>query len=209
MIIHGSGGFFSSGADLTIVKATMSDPAGGRKMNILMQDNLNRFQNLPFITVAVIEGKALGGGAEVSTACDFRVMTPSAEIGFVQVRMGITAGFGGGCRLVSILGPTKALELLASGRRLSAKECFDIGLVSHILSDCNERDSDDVLSKTREWMQQFLCSSNEPLQAAKKLVNAAKWFPLAEALKVEEDVFSSVWAGPAHQKAMSANVKHK
>lgn len=92
VIVRGCDGFFSSGGDLTTVSAIINDPDGGRRMNLLMQNNFLRLQRLPLITLALVEGKAIGGGAETTTACDFRMMTPSAEIGFVHVRMGITAG---------------------------------------------------------------------------------------------------------------------
>ena len=81
----------------------------------LMQHNLARLQSLPLITVAYVEGMALGGGAELMTACDYRLARENAKIGFVQVRIGITAVWGGGARLVQLIGYNKALNLLATG----------------------------------------------------------------------------------------------
>ena len=81
----------------------------------LMQHNLARLQSLPLITVAYVEGMALGGGAELMTACDYRLARENAKIGFVQVRIGITTVWGGGARLVQLIGYNKALNLLATG----------------------------------------------------------------------------------------------
>ena len=208
VILHGKGGFFCSGGDLTTVKE-IDTHAGGRQMGIIMQNNMERFQNLPLITVAVVEGKAIGGGAELTTACDFRLMTPSAEIGFVHIRLGIAAGWGGGSRLVQLIGPTKALELMASGKRLSSKECVSCGLANDVLEDCIETDTDDVLQKARTWLKPYISGAPEALRAVKMIVNAAKWLPLDQALKKELEYFSSVWGGAAHKTAMTQNVKHK
>ena len=205
VLLHGKGGFFSSGADLNTVRQIF-DEDGGRRMNILMQDNLKRLERLPLLTVAVVEGKAIGGGAEMSTACDFRLMTASSEIGFVQIRMGITAGWGGGTRLVRILGPVKGLQLLAGGRRLSAQHCLSLGLVDHVLPDAA---TGDVLQAAREWLAQFTCFESQPLQACKQIVTAAKCQSFDQALDQERDVFAATWGGPAHRQAMQQNIKHK
>lgn len=205
VLLHGKGGFFSSGADLNTVRHIF-DEDGGRRMNTLMQDNLKRFERLPFITVAVVEGKAIGGGAEICTACDFRLMTDDSEIGFVQIRMGITAGWGGGSRLVRLIGPTKALHLLTGGRRLSAQECLSLGLVDHILHPAA---TTAVLQAAQDWLSQFTCFESQPLQACKQIVTAAKVNPLDLALEREKEVFAATWGGPAHRRAMQLNIKHK
>lgn len=175
-------------------------------MNTLMQDNLKRLERLPLITVAVVEGKAIGGGAEMCTACDFRLMTSGSEIGFVQIRMGITAGWGGGSRLVRLIGPTKALHLLIGGRRLSAQECLSLSLVDHVLP---AGDTTTVLQAARDWLSQYTCFESQPLQACKQIVTAAKCHPLDVALEREKEVFAATWGGPAHRRAMSQNIKHK
>lgn len=175
-------------------------------MNILMQDNMRRLERLPLISAAVVEGKAIGGGAEITTACDFRLMTSESEIGFVQIKMGISAGWGGGSRLVQLIGPAKALQLLAGGRRMSASDCLSIGLVDHILPHA---DSQSVLQSARDWLSQFTCSETQPLRACKQIVTSAKLLPLDQALESEKEVFAATWGGPAHRRAMQLNIKHK
>ena len=110
-MLYGENGFFSSGGDLNTVRQ-IGNQEGGHKMITLMQHNLDRLQSLPLITVAYIEGMALGGGAELMTACDYRISRPNAVIGFVQVRIGITTVWGGGARLVQLIGYNKSLNLL-------------------------------------------------------------------------------------------------
>lgn len=208
LIVYGANGFFSSGGDLNTVRH-IDNSEGGRRMAILMHSNCSRIQRLPMISVALVQGKALGGGAEFTTCCDFRVMTPSAEIGFVHIRLGVTMGWGGGARLCHILGTTKALEVVMSGRRVDAEEALRIGLANHILTDCNEDNYAQVLSRAKEWVSQYTKYPIETLHAIKNIVTAARWLPLQEALQKEVELFASVWGGPAHQDALSKNIKHR
>jgi ethylmalonyl-CoA/methylmalonyl-CoA decarboxylase len=92
VILQGAEGWFCAGMDLSFAVDEMMTPAAGRKMCLLMTDTLNRLHNCNLISVAVIEGGALGGGAETSTACDFRVIEQSAFVHFVHPRMGVTPG---------------------------------------------------------------------------------------------------------------------
>lgn len=97
VILHSVGETFCSGGDLNTVKK-ISNPDDGYRMSTLMHDTLTRLHQLPLVSVALIQGKALGGGAELATACDFRLFTNKGEIGFVQGRMGVVTGWGGATR---------------------------------------------------------------------------------------------------------------
>lgn len=179
-------------------------------MAIIMHENFARIQSLPLLSVALVQGKALGGGAELTTSCDFRVMTDDAEIGFVHIKLGVTSGWGGGSRLVQILGPCKALDVMMSGRLIKANEALDLGLVQHVISDYDRNDvNNSVLTKCKEWLNRYTKHNTETMRAIKGIVNAARWLPIEEALKKEVDFFASVWGGPAHQRALANNIKHK
>lgn len=130
-----------------------------------MHSNLTRLQSLPLLTVAAITGQALGGGAEIITALDIRVMTRSAKLGFVQIRVGVSPGWGGGARLVHNLGYNKALDLMMSGRVLSAEEAFGLGLVSHIIDDSND---EQMLSQISSLLEHYFEYDKEILRQFKK-----------------------------------------
>lgn len=100
---------------------------------------MNRFKALPFLKVAAIEGYAIGGGAEIAMACDHLVMKSGAKMGFVHIRVGIITGWSGGSRLVHKCGPTAALDLMWSGRVLTADQCLSVGLIDKVLDD-SDRD---------------------------------------------------------------------
>lgn len=144
-------------------------------MATLMHSNCSRLQKLPLISVALIEGKAIGGGAELTTACDFRLMTPSAQIGFVHIRLGVTPGWGGGSRLVQLVGANKALDLMLSGRLLQHEEAVQIGLVNDVLTDCDGKSSDAVLSAARGWLEKYTKFSTDAIRAIKGIVTGARF----------------------------------
>jgi len=108
--------------------------------------------------VAAIEGQALGGGAEILTACDMRLMTKSAKIGFVNILMGVSTGWSGGTRLTHLLGYTNALDLLASGRVVSAEEALQLGLVNHVFDGITS--TDQFIEDTIRWLKEYIiCDS--------------------------------------------------
>jgi hypothetical protein len=104
VVLRGTGGWFCAGADLRVAKEELSSRQGGSAMGAVMVDTLTRFRRLPIVSVAVVEGGAYGGGAELTTSCDFRILADNAVIQFVQSRLGVSPGWGGGARLYKIVG---------------------------------------------------------------------------------------------------------
>jgi len=94
------------------------------------------YSSLEFLSkpvVAAIDGAALGGGAELALACDLRVMSRQARIGFPEVKLGVFPGSGGLFRLPRIVGPGSALELMYLGESIGAEEALGMGLVNHVV----------------------------------------------------------------------------
>ena len=134
VILRGANGIFCSGADMDFVRhRAVFSQEGGRRMSLFMSTTLAALRALPLTSVALVEKAAIGGGAELAAATDFRVFTEDAIAQYVQATLSIIPGLGGLARLVALVGPTRALELLQSGRRLSAREGLQIGYVQHII----------------------------------------------------------------------------
>lgn len=174
----------------------------------MMHSNLTRLEQLPLVSVAMIEGKALGGGAEVITACDFRVAVPDAQIGFVHARLGVTPGFGGGTRLLRLLGRTAALDLMLSARLIDAAQAKNLGLVQHIL-DVGLK-GEEALKATIEWYRNnYGVISSFASQGIKRIVaTGLRNIPTNQALEMEAKIFCSVWGSEEHKKALASNIKH-
>ncbi|KAJ7341914.1 hypothetical protein JRQ81_007786 [Phrynocephalus forsythii] len=161
---------------------------------------------LPLITVALIQGKALGGGAELTTACDFRLMTPESEIRFVHKKMGLVPGWGGAARLVQILGSSLALKLLSGATRVDPESALHMGLIETVLPSSSEADS---LEAACTWLEHYTQGPAEVLQAIKRVISGGRDLPLEAALRTEKDTFGTVWGGPANMQALAQRTKHK
>ena len=155
------------------------------------------------LSAALIRGVALGGGAEIATACDFRVMTDKARIGLVQTRMGVLTGWGGGTRLVRIVGKRNALKILSGAKVMDAQECIRTGLVDDIIPE-----SEGTLDLTKAWLQQYCSIDASLVHKVKRLVTYADEMDLENSLEKERDLFSKTWSGDLHRAAMNKNIKH-
>ncbi|MBI3029419.1 MAG: enoyl-CoA hydratase/isomerase family protein, partial [Candidatus Rokubacteria bacterium] len=131
VVVTGAGGDFVAGGDLKDF-LRLESPEAGKRMSQRTQSVLARLEALEVPVIAAIEGVALGGGAEVSLACDLRIASESASIAFKQVSLGIMVGWGGGQRLLRIVGRSRALRLLLTGATLTAREAAGIGLVDEV-----------------------------------------------------------------------------
>ncbi|XP_076189673.1 ethylmalonyl-CoA decarboxylase isoform X2 [Aptenodytes patagonicus] len=205
LIIHGAGNTFCSGSDLNAVKA-ISNSQDGMNMCMFMQNTLTRLMRLPLISVALVQGKAVGGGAELTTACDFRLMTPGSEIRFVHKHMGLVPGWGGAARLVRIVGSGAALRLLSGAAGVDPARALHLGLSEEMLSSSDETAA---LEEARAWLSQYTEGPANVIRAVKKVVTAGRELPVEAALRTEKDVFGTVWGGPANLQALVRRQRHK
>ncbi|NWX70603.1 ECHD1 decarboxylase, partial [Alca torda] len=208
LIIYGAGNTFCSGSDLNAVKAISNSQASedGMNMCMFMQNTLTRLMRLPLISVALVQGKAVGGGAELTTACDFRLMTPGSEIRFVHKHMGLVPGWGGAARLVRIVGSGAALRLLSGAARVDPETALRLGLSEETLASSDETGA---LEEAHAWLSQYTEGPASVIQAVKKVLTAGRELPLEAALRTEKDIFGTVWGGPANLQALVRRPKHK
>ncbi|NWH93623.1 ECHD1 decarboxylase, partial [Aegithalos caudatus] len=178
----------------------------GMNMCMFMQNTLTRLMRLPLISVALVQGKAYGGGAELTTACDFRLMTPGSEIRFVHKHMGLVPGWGGAARLVRIVGSAAALQLLAGAARVDPERARSLRLAEDTLPSS---DQGSALAEARAWLSQYTDGPDAVIRAVKKVVTAGRELPLEAALRTEKDIFGTVWGGPANLQALVRRPKHK
>ncbi|KAK9838117.1 hypothetical protein WJX81_002334 [Elliptochloris bilobata] len=126
-----SPGVFSAGADLK-ERATMTQVEAADFVTLL-RSSFSALEALPMPTVAVIDGFAIGGGAELALSCDLRVAGHGATFAFPETRLGIIPGAGGTQRLPRVVGRTRAKELVFTGRRIDASEAATYGLVDYVV----------------------------------------------------------------------------
>ena len=122
-------GAFCAGADLR-ERAAMT-PREAAAFVADLGSTFSSLASLPMPTIAAIDGVALGGGAELALACDLRVVGPGGALAFPEARLGIIPGAGGCARLPRLVGPARALDLIATCRRVGAEEAVEMGLAEY------------------------------------------------------------------------------
>ncbi|KAM9310159.1 ethylmalonyl-CoA decarboxylase [Pholidichthys leucotaenia] len=208
LIVRGAAETFCSGSDLNAVRA-IANPQDGMKMCMFMQNALTRLLRLPLISVAMVEGRALGGGAELTTACDFRLMSPGSMIQFVHKHMGLVPGWGGAARLVRTVGSQNALKLLAGAVTVDPELGLHIGLADGVLEAPQGAGEETLAQQAERWLSRYTKGPASVVQAVKKVVLSGRELPLSEALRTERDVFGTVWGGPANLQALASKSKHR
>ena len=122
---------FCAGADISyMVNIT---PIDAEKYASAAQSVLNKIERLEKPVIAAINGFALGGGCELALVCDIRICSSNAKIGQPEVTIGIPPGWGGTQRLLRIIGPAKAKEMIFTGKMINAEEAYSIGLVNDVI----------------------------------------------------------------------------
>jgi 3-hydroxypropionyl-coenzyme A dehydratase len=140
IIITGTGErSFCAGGDIRYVAKI--DPIEAERYATFMHGLLNKIENLEKPVIAAINGYALGGGCQLALACDIRIASSNAKIGQPEVTIGVPPGWGGTQRLLRIVGPAKAKELIYTGKMITAIEAEGIGLVNKVISMTSEEEN--------------------------------------------------------------------
>ncbi len=190
VLLRGDHGTFCSGGNLADVRAHLARPGVGRQMGTFMQATLHRLATSDAVVVGVLDGAAMGGGAELLAACDRVFAAPSARVGWVQARLAVSPGFGGGARLVARVGAARALEHLLGGP-VPASEA---GALVDALSV-------DPLAAARAWAEEVARLDPAAARGAVRIVRAARAIDPRVA-EVELEVFDALWGAPAHLAAL-------
>lgn len=187
---------FAAGGDLRDLEQVRTiDEA--RSLFDLGNGAFNAIRNFPVPVVAALNGMAIGGGAELSVACDLRIAAAHATIGFVQGRLNISTAWGGGSDLAAIVGPARALQLLAGSGVLGAADALAAGLVDAVAPEGEpfgafaERQIAAWLKQKPQVMRAFKC------QAAARKLGLAR--PAAD--QCDRELFAAAWCHEDHWAA--------
>jgi enoyl-CoA hydratase len=126
-------GFFAAGADIKHMHQLT--PAEFARYGAEMRATFDRIAALPIVTIAAIDGLALGGGLELALACTLRIASRRAKLGLPEIKLGLIPGAGGTQRLPRVIGRGRALDLLLTGRQMNADEAYAVGLLERLVED--------------------------------------------------------------------------
>lgn len=185
---------FCSGGDLMEL-SQYPTAEFAREFITLMGDALLQLERLPVPVIAAINGYALGGGGEIAMACDMRIVDADARMGFVQIRLALTPGWGAGQRLMRHVGYSKAMELLLEGRPIHAEELIHLDLANHITEPGK------ALDMAKHIARKCIEHDVQVIRGVKTILQAGLNHPYEEALMLERDVFPHLWESKAHLDA--------
>jgi enoyl-CoA hydratase len=186
---------FAAGGDLRELEAVRSE-ADTLAMSRRARAALERIRRFPVPVVAVLNGHALGGGAELAMACDLRIATAQTELGFLQAQLNVTTAWGGGIDLLAALGSARALQILLEARRIPAAEALQLGLLQRVctadqtLGDC-----------TASFIAPFLERPVQVLRAFKALALEQRRTLHEQLAGQEERGFTTTWIHADHWTA--------
>ncbi|MDX9872151.1 MAG: enoyl-CoA hydratase-related protein [Clostridia bacterium] len=155
-------------------------------------------ENSPKPVIAAINGYALGGGFEISLACDFRICSPNAKFGAPETKLGVICGLGGNVRLPRIVGKTKALEILMTGQMFDAQEAYRLNLVNRIAP------AGQLMEAVDELCANLLDKNTIVLDLIKKAVDYGMEIDLRSADQYEASLFGLVFSTEDKNEGMTA-----
>lgn len=174
VLVTGEGENTSAGAELS---SFFRDPFQFLEFGRKGERTFRKLSEIPKVTVALMKGYVLGGGLELSLACDIRLATEDAQVGFPEVGLGLVPGWGGTQRLARLIGASRALFYVLTTERMSGKQAAEMGLVNRIV-----KDEEEALKFASE-----LSDRVAPVAAAlaKRLINKAAEVPSDVGLEME------------------------
>jgi enoyl-CoA hydratase / 3-hydroxyacyl-CoA dehydrogenase len=184
---------FCAGAD--IKSFTQIDADGGRRLVDEMHGLLRDWERSRIVTIAAVNGPALGGGCELAMACDIRIAAESASFAQPEINLGIIPGFGGTQRLPRLVGPAKALEMNLTGQGISADEAYDFGLVNRVVPD------HELLDAALAWARLL---AGQPPVAIGLIKQTSDHGDLDDGIQAEKAAFAEAFGSADAREGISA-----
>lgn len=182
-VVWGGPRIFAAGADI----AGFGGPAEAKHFAHQFRAAYDKLAALPRLVVAAVTGYALGGGCELALACDLRVMAAEAKLGQPEILLGIIPGAGGTQRLTRLVGPSRAKDLILTGRHVDAEEALRIGMADRVVP------RDDVLDTAVALAAAFASGPLVAAGYAKRAIDAGLDGSLAAGLDLEQELFVEVF----------------
>lgn len=187
---------FVAGADI----ASMRDMSPGEAITFsrIGHQTMDRIVSMRAVTIAAINGYALGGGCELALACDMRIASTRCKMGIPEATLGVIPGFGGTQRLPRLVGLGRAIELLATGKAWGAQTCKEIGLVNHVV------EPEKLMDYCMGLAEQIVKNSAIAIDYGKQCMRAGVEMDLSKALELEQRVFALTFIETDQREGMSA-----
>ena len=201
IVVRGGPKIFSAGADIKAMAGF--GPEEIRPVVAALSDALDILEAIPKVSIAAINGYALGGGFELALAADLRYLAADGMVGQPEIRLGVIPGAGGTQRLTQLVGPGRARDLVYTGRRVGADEAIQLGLVERVMPP------EDVFATAVEDARSFANGPRAALAAAKAAIRAAMLTPGPDGLVREGELFRALFGTHDQREGMGAFIEKR
>ncbi len=199
VVIYGGEKVFAAGADIKEMQDM--DHAGMIARSGALQESFTAVARIPKPVVAAVNGYALGGGCELALCADFRIAADNAKLGQPEILLGLIPGAGGTQRLARLVGPSKAKDLIFTGRQVKAPEALAIGLVDRVVPAA------EVYEQAHAWASRLVQGPAIALRAAKESIDAGLETDLDTGLAIERTWFAGLFATEDRERGMRSFVE--
>ncbi|ATL30617.1 enoyl-CoA hydratase/isomerase family protein [Streptomyces formicae] len=199
VVIHGGEKVFAAGADIKEMQDM--DHAAMVARSGALQESFTAVARIPKPVVAAVNGYALGGGCELALCADFRVAADNAKLGQPEILLGVIPGAGGTQRLARLVGPSKAKDLIFTGRHVKAEEALAIGLVDRVVPAA------EVYEQAYAWAARLAKGPAIALRAAKESIDAGLQTDIDTGLAIERTWFAALFATEDRERGMRSFVE--
>jgi enoyl-CoA hydratase len=205
IVLRGKGEkFFSAGANINMLNEVT--PRWKYFFCLHANETLNRFEHTPKLVIGALNGHTVGGGLEIAMACDLRLACKDGgKIGLPEVNLGVLPGTGGTQRLARIVGKSKAIEMMATGKNMSFDEAKDIGLVNQILP--KETFWDDVMAYAKQFAPPKKAS--KAVGHIKRAVCSGLEVPFESGLAIERELQQQLFQSGDAKEGLAAYVEKR
>ena len=198
VVITGGDRLFAAGADIS----EFGGPSEAKTIGAAFHAALNAVAALPCFTIAAVSGFALGGGCELSMACDYRIASTKAVFGQPEILLGIIPGGGGTQRLPRLVGASRAKEIMATGRQVKAEEALAIGLANEVV------EPDALMTRALELASTIASGATVATRLIKQAVDQGIETDLASGLALELQLFEEVFHSTDSQIGVASFLEH-
>lgn len=197
IVLTGSEKAFAAGADIKEMKdKEFSDVY----KNNFLENWQTALTTIRKPIIAAVSGYALGGGCELALMCDIILASPTAKFGQPEIALGVIPGGGGSQRLTRAIGKSRAMELVLTGKQITAQQAESWGMVSRVVGE----GEGEVVKEAVAMAKEIAVKGQIAVQAGKEAVNAAHELNLAEGLRFERRIFHGLFATKDQKEGMAA-----
>ncbi|MFB7031166.1 MULTISPECIES: enoyl-CoA hydratase/isomerase family protein [unclassified Streptomyces] len=199
VVLYGGEKVFAAGAD--IKEMQVMDHVAMVKRSRALQDAFTAVARIPKPVVAAITGYALGGGCELALCADYRIAADNAKLGQPEILLGLIPGAGGTQRLSRLVGPSRAKDLIFTGRMVKADEALSLGLVDRVVPAA------EVYEQAHAWAAKLAQGPAVALRAAKEAVDQGLEADIDTGLAIERTWFAALFATEDRERGMRSFVE--